>query len=186
METTLISPVLLWLHSFVLFLQLWRVILDCPTLALSFCLWFLGSFAFILIHRYKVSLILLELLLNLGNISVCYTKRGDVKELHFLLNESMHRTVVLQHQYFLQIFDTQFCVQCMEQICQVMHVFISLLLQRRPLYVLILIARHEIILFLYEISEGISSGCRQIPRGLPIVLLVRVGFPPAVEMGGWL
>jgi hypothetical protein len=49
----------------------------------------------------KVSLIQFEFLLNLGIISLCRTKRGDFEELHFLLNVSVQKIVVLQHQMFL-------------------------------------------------------------------------------------
>ena len=36
-------------------------------------------------------------------------KRGNVEELHFILNVSMKITVVLKHQMFLQIFNTKLC-----------------------------------------------------------------------------
>jgi hypothetical protein len=45
-----------------------------PALAWSFVLWFGGTFPLLLICRPKVSLLLFELLLNLGSISVCHTK----------------------------------------------------------------------------------------------------------------
>ena len=59
---------------------------------------------------------------------------------------------------FLWIFDTQLGVQGMEKIRQLMHILIPLLLQRGPLYVLVLIAPHGIVLFLYGVSEIIPSG----------------------------
>jgi hypothetical protein len=52
-------------------------------------------FPSLLIHRTKVSLLLFELLLNLGSIPVCRTKRGDVEELHFLLNVFVQINAVL-------------------------------------------------------------------------------------------
>ena len=54
-----------------------------------FVLRFRGTFPLLLIHRSKVLLLLFEFLLNLGSISVCRTKQGDVKEFHFLLNVSV-------------------------------------------------------------------------------------------------
>ena len=111
MELTLLSHVLLWLCGVVLFLCLWQVVLGRHALAFSFALWFWGTFPLLLIQKSKVSLLQSELLLNLSNILVCCTKQGDVKELHFLLNLSVQTTVVLQQQFFLQIFDTQLCMQ---------------------------------------------------------------------------
>ena len=81
-----------------------------PRLGFVLCFAVWGNLSLLLIRISKVSL----LLLNLGSIPICYTKRGDVKELHFILNVSMQTIVVLQHQMFLWIFDTQFCVQGME------------------------------------------------------------------------
>ena len=86
MELTPLSHVLLWLRGVFLFLWIWRVILDHLVLALSFVLWFGGTFPLLLIHRSIIFLLLFEIFLNLGNISVCCTKRGDVKELHLLIN----------------------------------------------------------------------------------------------------
>jgi hypothetical protein len=86
MELTPVHRVLFWLCGVVLYLQLWRVFLGCPALAWSFVFHFGGTFPLLLICRPKVSLLLFELLLNLGSILVCHTKRGYVEELHFLLN----------------------------------------------------------------------------------------------------
>ena len=46
MELTTLSHVLIWLRSFVLFLQLWQVVLGHPALALSFVKQFVGVFPF--------------------------------------------------------------------------------------------------------------------------------------------
>jgi hypothetical protein len=89
MELTPLSHVLLQLHGVVLCLQIWEVILRYHALALSFVLWFGGTFLFLLIRKSKDSLLLFEFLLNLGSIPVCRTKWGHVKEHHFLLNVSM-------------------------------------------------------------------------------------------------
>jgi hypothetical protein len=86
MELTPLSCVLLWIHGVVLFLWIWKVFLSHHALDLSFVLWFGGTFPLILIRISKVSLLLFEFLLNLGNIPACPTKQGDVEELHFLLN----------------------------------------------------------------------------------------------------
>jgi hypothetical protein len=95
MELTPLPRVLFWLRYVVLCLRLWRVVLGRPALAWSFVRRFGSTFSFLLIRRPKVSLLLFELLLNLGSILVCCTKRGDVEELHFLLNVSMKTTAVL-------------------------------------------------------------------------------------------
>jgi hypothetical protein len=52
------------------------------------------------------------------------------------------------------------------------------------LYVFVLIAPHGIILFLDGISERIPSGCSQEKRWFSLALLLRVGFPPVLDMGG--
>lgn len=62
------------------FLVLRRVVLDHPTLALSFGL---------RICRSKVSLLLFKLLLNFDSISVRRAERGDVQELHLFLDVSV-------------------------------------------------------------------------------------------------
>jgi hypothetical protein len=72
----------------------------------------------------------------------------------------------------------------MEQIRQLMHILVPLLPQRSPLYVFFLIAPHRIILFLDGVSERIPSGCDQEQRGFPLALLLPVGFPPVLDMGG--
>ena len=74
MELTPLPHVLFWLHGVVLFLQIWRVVLSRLALALSFVMCFGGNFPLLLIRKLKVSLLLFELLLNLGSISVCHTK----------------------------------------------------------------------------------------------------------------
>ena len=114
MELTPFSSVLVWLHGVVLCLRLWQVVLSCHALALSFVLWFGGTFHLLLIRRSKVLLLLFEFMLNLSSILICRTKWGDVEELHLFLNVFVQTTVVLQHQMFLQIFYTQLCAQGME------------------------------------------------------------------------
>ena len=151
---------------------------------LSFVLRFGGTFRLLLIRRSKVSLLLFEFLLNLGSIPVCRTKRGDVEELHFLLNVSVQTTAILQHQMFLRIFDTQLCAQGIEHIRQLMHILIPLLPQRSLLYVLVLIALQGIILFLDGISERIPSGYGREQGGFLLVLFLTLGFPQVLDMGG--
>jgi len=86
MELTPFSRVLFPLRGIVLCLQLWRVVLGCPALALPFVLCFRGTFPLLQIRRSKVSLLLFKLLLDLDGISVCCAERGDVQELYFFLN----------------------------------------------------------------------------------------------------
>ena len=84
---------------------------------------------------------------------------------------------------FLWIFDTQICVQGMEQIRQLMHILIPLLSQRGPLYVLVLIAPHGIVLFLDDILEIILGWYDREYRGFFLVLVLTVGFPRVLNMG---
>ena len=86
MELTPLSCVLLRLRGVVLCLRLRRVVLGHPALALSFVLWFGGTFPLLWIRRSKVSLLLFKLLLDLDSVSVCRAERGDVQELHFFLD----------------------------------------------------------------------------------------------------
>jgi hypothetical protein len=52
------------------------------------------------------------------------------------------------------------------------------------LYVFVLIAPHGIILFLDGVSERIPSVCGRQQRGFSLALLLQVGFPPILDMGG--
>ena len=72
----------------------------------------------------------------------------------------------------------------MKYIHQLMNIVIPLLQQRSPLYALILIAPHRIILFLDGVSKINSSGCDREQGGFPLVLFLTVGFPLALDMGG--
>ena len=86
MELTPFSRVLFRLRGAILCLQLWRVVLGCPALALSFVLCFKGTFPLLQIRKSKVSLLLFKLLLDFYGISVRCAKRGDVQELYLFLN----------------------------------------------------------------------------------------------------
>lgn len=81
-----VSHVLLHLHGVVLFLQLQRVVLGRPNLDWSFVMWFGGAFSLLWIHRYKVSLLLFKLLPNLYSIPIHCVERGNVQELHVILD----------------------------------------------------------------------------------------------------
>ena len=72
----------------------------------------------------------------------------------------------------------------METIRQFIHILIPFLPQRGPLDVLVLIATHEVILFLDAVLELIPSVCEREQRGFPLVLSLIVGFPPVFNMGG--
>ena len=85
MKFTPLPRVLLWIFG---------VVLSCPALAFPLVLQFGGTFPWLQIRRSKVSLLLLKFLLDLGGISICRAKRGNVEELHFLLNVSMKTVVV--------------------------------------------------------------------------------------------
>ena len=72
----------------------------------------------------------------------------------------------------------------MEKILQLMHILIPLLSQHGPLYALVLIAPHGIVLFLDGVSERIPSWYSREQRGFCLVLVLTVGFPPVLNMGG--
>ena len=86
MKFTPLPRVLLWLCG---------VVLSCLSLAFHLVLQLEGAFTWIQIRRFKFSLLLLQFLLDFGIIAICCAKRGNAKELHFLLNVSMQTTVVL-------------------------------------------------------------------------------------------
>ena len=89
MELTPFSRVLLCLRGIVLCLWLQWVVLGRPALALSFALRFGDVFPLLQIHRSKVLLLLFKLLLNLDSVSVRRAERGDVQELHLVLDVPM-------------------------------------------------------------------------------------------------
>ena len=74
MELIPLSHVLLQLHNVVLFLWLWWVVFGHIALALSFVLWFGGTFPLLQIQRSKVSLLLFKLLLHLDSVSIHRTE----------------------------------------------------------------------------------------------------------------
>lgn len=98
MNFTPTPDVLVWIFGVVLS----RLTLDFPLI-----LWFRGTFLWLRICGSKVSLLLLKFLFDLGSIVICRAKRGNVEELHFLLNISVQTTMVLEHQISLQTFNTQ-------------------------------------------------------------------------------
>ena len=101
MELTPFSRILFRLRGSVLCLQLWRVVLRCPALALSFVLWFRGTFPLLRIRRSKVSLFLFKLLLDLDDITVCCVERGDVQEFYFFLDVLLQATTIFEYQMLL-------------------------------------------------------------------------------------
>jgi len=83
-HTTFLCPSLTsWCCSF---LAVSTVVLGHTILALSLVLQFGEAFPLLRIRRSKVSLLLFKLLLNLYIISVRYAERGDVQELHLVLD----------------------------------------------------------------------------------------------------
>ena len=76
-------------------------VLSHPNLALPLVLWFRGTFPWLHIRGSKFWLLLLKFFLNLGGIAISRAKRGNVEELHLLLNVSMHTAAVLEHQMSL-------------------------------------------------------------------------------------
>ena len=116
MELTIFSRVLSRLCGAILCLLLWQVVMACPALALSFILWFRGTFPLAQIHRSKVSLLLFKPLLDLDGILVCCAERGDVKEFYFFLDVLVQAAIVFKYQMLFRILDTQFRAKGMENI----------------------------------------------------------------------
>lgn len=84
MESTPFSFILLCLCGVFIFLQLQWVVMGRSTIALSFFLWFGGTFHLLWICRSKVSHLLFKLLLNLDSILIGDAKGGDVEELNLI------------------------------------------------------------------------------------------------------
>ena len=70
MELIPLSRVLFQLRGVVLCLQLWWFVLGRPALALSFVLWFGGTFPLLRIRRSKVSLLLFKVFLSFESVSI--------------------------------------------------------------------------------------------------------------------
>jgi len=136
MKLTSLSRVLLCLRGVVLCLQQKQFILVHPALAILFDLWFGGPFPLLQIHKSKVFLFLFKLLLDLDSVLVRCAKRGDVQEIHLILEVLVYEVTVLEYQMFLRISDTQLRVNGMKNISKLWHVLVHLLSQRGRIYVL--------------------------------------------------
>lgn len=106
MKFTPLPRILIWLCGVILHLLLQWVFLSFPTLDLALSLQIGGALPLLRIHGSKVSLVLLKFMLDLGGISICRARKGNVEELHFLLNVFVQIVAILQHQVFLRIFNT--------------------------------------------------------------------------------
>ena len=153
MELTPFSCVLFRLRDAVLCLQLWRVVLGHPALALSFVLQFEGTFPLLQICRSKVSLLLFKFFLDLDSVSVRCVERGDVQELHLVLDVPIQEVTVFEYQMPLIIIDTQICAKGMKNIGKLQHILVPSLPQRGLLYVFILIDSDRVVLLLDGILE---------------------------------
>ena len=150
MELTPFSCVLLHLRGVFLCLRLRQAILGSTALAWSFVLWFGGAFSFLWIWRSKVPLLLFKLLLNLDSVPIRRVERGNVQELHLLLDVLVQIAMVLEHKMSLSIIDTQLHAKGMENICELQHILVLSLPQRGQLYVFILILGMFLSLYLED------------------------------------
>jgi hypothetical protein len=69
----------------------------------------------------------------------------------------MQSTVILEHQSSLIIFDTQLCMQGMEDICELGHCLVYFLLQCGPFCIQVIITSNRVVLFLNSIPKGFSG-----------------------------
>jgi hypothetical protein len=83
----------------------------------------------------------------------------------------------------LRVFDTQLGAQGMEGICELWHFLVSLLMQRGPSHVLVIIVSHRVILLLDHIHKKIPSGIGPKYSRLLYGNLFPVSFPPIFDMG---
>ena len=93
-----------------------------PWLCPLFC--GLGTFPLLWIHRSKVSLLLFKLFLDLDGISVCRVERGDVQELHLILDVIVWESAVLENQMVLRILDTQLHAKGMKNIGKLRYILV--------------------------------------------------------------
>jgi hypothetical protein len=83
----------------------------------------------------------------------------------------------------LGVFDTKFGAQGMEGICELQHCLASLLMQRGPSHVLVIIVSHRVILLLDRIHKQIPSGLGPKYLRLLCGIFLPVSFPPMFDMG---
>lgn len=70
----------------------------------------------------------------------------------------MQTTTVFEHQMMLKVFDTQFCVQVMENIGEIWYCLVPFLTQGGPSNVFVLVASNRVVFLFNGIMEGIP--CR--------------------------
>jgi hypothetical protein len=83
-----------------------------------------------------------------------------------------------------RVFDTQLCVQGVEDIGEIWNFLAPLLLQCGASHVLVLIVAKRVIFFLYRIHKKIPSGLGPIYSILLCGNLLPVSFSPMFDMGG--
>jgi len=87
-------------------------------------------------------------MIDLDSVSIHRDKRGDVLELHHMLDVRTYLATILEYQMFLRILDTQLHAKGMKIIGKLWYMLVPSLPQRGPLYVFILIAPNRVVLLL--------------------------------------
>jgi hypothetical protein len=95
----------------------------------------------------------------------------------------MQKTAVFENQMSLRIFDTQFGVQCVENIGEVWYCLVPFLMQGGPSGVLVLVASNKEVLFFNGILEGIPCGGNHKYCRFLYGPLLRVSLPLVLNMG---
>jgi len=95
----------------------------------------------------------------------------------------MQATTVFEHQMSFRVFDTQFGVQSMENICEILYCLVPFLTQRGPYFVLFLIAFNRVVMFFSGIYEGIPCGGNHKYYRFLCGPLLRVSILPVLNMG---
>ena len=83
----------------------------------------------------------------------------------------------------LRVFDTQLGAKGMEDICELQHYLVPLLMQRGSSHVLVIKFSHRVILLLDDIHKKIPSGLGPKYSRLLCVFFLLVSFPPMSNMG---
>jgi hypothetical protein len=95
----------------------------------------------------------------------------------------MQTTAVFEHKISFRVFDTQFCVQGMENIGEIWYCPIPFLTQHGPSCVLVLVVSNRVVLFFNEIPKGIPCGGDHKYCKFLCGPFLRVSIPLVLNMG---
>jgi hypothetical protein len=95
----------------------------------------------------------------------------------------MQKIAVFENQISLRVFDTQFCVQGMENIGEIWYFMVPFLKQSSPFGVLVLIDSNRVVPLFNGVLEGIQCrGHQKYCKFLYKYFLI-VSIPPVLNMG---